>query len=170
MYWCYGFMRNPNYQEEIRESVEELVALERQQSGSTARDRIRFIRYLKEGRSLTQKAAGERIGLKIAQSQVIWRKYRQGSIPGLVQRPEHHGWGKLDSHQLSLLQQRLRGNDIYTQSQIIHWLYDEFGVQYTQAGVSLLLKRLKIKLKTGRPVNVRKDEVGEEAFKKTLAS
>ena len=37
-------MRKPNYREEIRESVKKLTALERQQSSSTTRDRIRFIR------------------------------------------------------------------------------------------------------------------------------
>ena len=125
-------MRKPNYQKEISESVEELIGLERQQSSSTSRDRVRFLRYLKEGISPTQKGAGERIGLKIAQGQVLWRKYRQGGISGLITRPGHHGWGKLDSHQLSLLQQRLRGHDLYTQEQIIDWLFAEFGIHYTQ--------------------------------------
>ena len=42
------------------------------------------------------------------------------------------------------------------------------GITYSQSGLSCLLSRLKVKLKTGRPVHVRKDEAGEEAFKKTL--
>ena len=44
------------------------------------------------------------------------------------------------------------------------------GVSYSQSGLSMLLARLKVRLKTGRPVHVRKDEAGEAAFKKTSRS
>lgn len=50
------------------------------------------------------------------------------------------------------------------------YLQDAFGVDYTIAGVSLLFKRLKIKLKTGRPTNIRQDQAEKEAFKKTSLS
>jgi transposase len=54
-----------------------------------------------------------------------------------------------------------------TQLQIGEWIESNFGKRFTQAGVSVLFKRLKIKLKTGRPSNVRKDEAAAEDFKKT---
>ncbi|WP_223816231.1 winged helix-turn-helix domain-containing protein [Adhaeribacter rhizoryzae] len=57
-----------------------------------------------------------------------------------------------------------------TQGQLQHWLQQEMGVVYSQSGISVLLSRLKVKLKTGRPVNVRKDQVGEATFKKTSLS
>ena len=56
------------------------------------------------------------------------------------------------------------------QIQIKDWIKAEFGITYTQSGISKLLDALQIKLKTGRPVNVRKDEMGEVLFKKTLIS
>jgi transposase len=53
-----------------------------------------------------------------------------------------------------------------TQEQITIWLKDSFGVVFTQGGLSGFLSRLKIKLKTGRPVNVRQNEGDVEDFKK----
>jgi transposase len=64
--------------------------------------------------------------------------------------------------------QRLDQDDIATQGQT--WLEQEMGITYSQSGISVLLARLKVKLKTGRPVNVRKDKAGEVVFKKTSLS
>jgi len=160
-------MRRCEYAELITESPEQLLQLERQQQNGIARDRVRFIRSLKEGSCLTQKGAGALIGLKLSQSQAIWRLYREKGITVLINREIKKSWGKLDSDQITRLRKRLGGHDIYTPEQITAWISAEMGVSYTQSGISKLLQRLKIKLKTGRPVNVRKDRLGETAFKKT---
>jgi hypothetical protein len=46
------------------------------------------------------------------------------------------------------------------------YLQNNLGVSYTIGGISDLCKRLKIKLKTGRPVNVRQQPRAVESFKK----
>ena len=163
-------MNTLDYASSINESETELLQLERQQSDAKSRDRIRFIRLLKTGACQTQTQAGEYIGLKRTQSQKIWRDYKGGGLACLVSSPPKRGFGKLSAHQISLLRSRLSLHDIASQSQLSLWISQEFGVEYTQAGISLLLSRLKIKLKTGRPCNVRKDSAEEEAFKKNLAS
>ena len=53
-----------------------------------------------------------------------------------------------------------------SQKQVKAYLQAEMGKTYSQPAIHYLFKRLKVKLKTGRPVNVRKDQAGEEAFKK----
>lgn len=161
-------MRRNKYTLLISESAADLLALERSAKNSISRDRVRFIRLLKEGECTTQGQAGERIGLKLAQSQLIWRLYREQGIHALAERRGRRSWGKLDSRQISRLRTRLSGHDLYTQQQVIDWLEAETGVVYTQSGMCKLLQRLKIKLKTGRQVNVRKDEAGAVAFKKIL--
>ena len=163
-------MNTKDYASLISESESELLLAERQQSDTKSRDRIRFIRLLKAGICHTQMEAGECIGLKRTQSQKIWRDYKHGGLSSLVASPSKRGFGKLSAHQISLLRTRLSLHDISSQPQLAHWISQEFGVEYTQAGISLLLKRLKIKLKTGRPSNIRKDEAEEMAFKKTLLS
>jgi len=44
-----------------------------------------------------------------------------------------------------------------------------FGVRYTIGGVGQLCGRLRIKLKTARPSNIKKDVEAVQAYKKTLA-
>ncbi|MEO0340389.1 MAG: winged helix-turn-helix domain-containing protein, partial [Bacteroidota bacterium] len=78
-------------------------------------------------------------------------------------------WPKLSAMQITRLRQRLNSHDVVTQQQILVWIREEMGIEYTQGGISMLLTRLKIKLKTGRPSNVRKDQAGAESFKKTSA-
>jgi transposase len=160
-------MRRINYNEVIRESVEELELLEKKQKQARLRDRVRFVRYLKEGQAKTQPEAGAMIGLQRRQSQQLWQVYRSQGLHGLVCTSYKGGWAKLSSTQQARLLQRLDQDDIATQGQLIDWLQQEMGIHYSQPGISVLLSRLKVKLKTGRPVNVRKDVVGEASFKKT---
>lgn len=85
--------------------------------------------------------------------------------PGYV-----HNFGKLSCSQLSRLQHYLRQDQVSTLSDAQHYVAQEFGVNYSVSGLCRLFQRLKVKLKTGRPVNIRRDEGKAEAFKKTLLS
>ncbi len=163
-------MRKINYQEKIKESVAELVILEKAQKQARQRDRVRFVRYLKAGQAKTQPQAGAMIGLQRRQSQQLWQQYARQGLQGLVFTGYKGGWAKLSSIQQAHLLQRLDQDDIATQGQLRDWLQQEMGVVYSQSGISVLLSRLKVKLKTGRPVNVRKDKAGEVVFKKTSLS
>lgn len=161
-------MRVIDYSQAIAEDVEELKKLEKQQQDARLRDRVRFLRFLKEGAATSQPQAGEMVGLKRRRSQQLWQQYRQEGLTALLTTHYKGSWGKLDSQQHARLLQRLDQDDVFTQQQIMDWLQVEMGITYTQGGLSDLLSRLKIKAKTGRPVNVRKDQMGEQAFKKTF--
>ena len=160
-------MRRINYEEAIKESLAELMSLEKKQKQARLGDRVRFVRYLKAGQAKTQPQAGALIGLQRRQSQQLWQQYARQGLQGLLATGYKGGWSKLSSIQQARLLQRLDQDDIATQGQLIDWLQQEMGVVYSQSGISVLLSRLKVKLKTGRPVNVRKDQVGEATFKKT---
>ena len=149
--------------------MDELQALERSQRQSRGRHYVGLIRYLKEGSSSSQASAGAGIGLKARQSQVVWSRYLTEGLLGLLSPPFPGTVGKLSYCQIARLQAFLPDATLpLTQQQIADWMKDSFGVAYGQSGISKLFKRLKIKLKTGRPSNVRKDEAGGDAFKKTF--
>jgi transposase len=162
-------MHKINYQETIKESVEALLSLEKKQRNARLRDRVRFIRLLKAGTATTQVEAGALIGLKRRQSQLLWKHYKEEGLVSVVATHYKGSWAKLDSVQQARLLQRLDSDDLFSQQQVIDWIKAEMGITYSQSGISLLLARLKVKLKTGRPVNIRKDEAGEKSFKKTLS-
>lgn len=154
------------YREVIKESVERLQEVEKRAKQSYLKDKVRFIRYLKEGTAKSQAQAGNLIGLKSRQSQNLWRLYQQKGIEGLLQARKATHVGKLSSVELSRLLQRLDQDDMMSQKQVKAYLQDQMGKIYSQPAIHYLFKRLKVKLKTGRPVNVRKDKAGEIAFKK----
>lgn len=167
---CFKTMASLHYQSLIKEEVYELLKVEKEQRQARIRDRVRFIRLLKEGTALTQQQAGQIVGLRLRQSQLLWKQYHSQGLLSLLQTHHKGSWSKLDSQQQVRLLQRLDSDDVCTQQQLVAWLEAEMGLGYSQSGLSMLLSRLKVKLKTGRPVNVRKDEAGELAFKKTSLS
>lgn len=160
--------RTINYAERIKESEEELLKLEKAASDKYVRDKLRYLRYLKTGLSKSQKEAGSLIGLKERQSQRLWQQYELGGLSALAKKNQQGYWGQLSSVEQGHLLNYLQGDDMITQGQAAEWIQGQYGVHYTQAGIHYLFKRLKVKLKTGRPSNVQQDEAGMEDFKKTL--
>jgi transposase len=159
-----------DYAKLIKEKVEALLEVEQQQKQALLRDRVRFIRLLKAGVAKSQRLAGEQIGLKERQSQRLWYSYRNKGMQGLLSYPYQGTFSKLSTTQVSRLRSYLKTDSVDTLKQAQAYLQEAFGVDYTIAGVSLLFKRLKIKLKTGRPTNIRQDQAEKEAFKKTSHS
>ena len=155
-----------NYDTKIHESIDYLLEQERKSSLALVGDRVRFIRLLKSGEAKTQSTAGQVIGLCERQSQRLWRIYQQEGLAGLQTKPAWGYWGKLSSIQIRQLRQFLLDDQAETLADIQAYLKKNLGVSYTIGGVSDLCKRLKIKLKTGRPVNVRQQPGAVEGFKK----
>jgi transposase len=143
------------YASVIKESADQLLLIEKQQRQARLRDRIRFLRYLKEGRAQTQQQAGEQLGLSLRQSQRLWQTYRQEGIEKLLQTGYQHGFGKLSTHQLSELKKWLITPPNKKLSQIQAYIKDRWQIDYTIAGLSLLFKRMKIKYKPIHTTKVR---------------
>lgn len=163
-------MRSIDYQSQIKEGLEELKQVEQQQSSARLRDRVRLLRFFKSGKAATQQDAAELVGLTSRQVQKLWQLYKREGLEALLQTHYKGSWSKLSAVEQARLLQRLDADDIITQAQLLAWLRQETGISYSQSGLSCLLARLKVKLKTGRPVNVRKDQAGEATFKKTSHS
>jgi len=132
------------------------------------RDRIRFIRTLKNGEFRSQARAGASIGLGERQSQRLWSSYVNGGMNELLSTYSDRWWGKLSSSQISQLRFFLLSDQAQTLTDIQAYLAGNLGVKYSISGISDLCKRLKIKLKTGRPINVRQKPGSVEDFKKNL--
>jgi len=154
------------YGDKISQSLEDLHQLSQQQKLAFYRDRIQFLIHLKNNH--TQAQAGQKIGLKLRQSQHLWQLYRQGGLKTLLGAHGKTYFGKLSSRQISRLRCFLKTDQAATLRSVQEWLIGQQQVYYTLGGISLLFKRLKIKLKTGRPSNVGQDKQGMEVFKKTL--
>ena len=158
-----------NYAKLITESENELTALAKKQTQVVNRDRIQFLKVLKTGQASTQVQAGKAIGIGQRQAQRLWQRYRAKGLDDLLVKAKRLRWGKLSSQQISHLRQFLLDDQAQTLAHIQAYLAGNLGVKYSISGVGSLCKRLKIKLKTGRPVNVRQTPGAVDEFKKNFA-
>ncbi|HEV7738531.1 MAG TPA: winged helix-turn-helix domain-containing protein [Chlamydiales bacterium] len=157
-----------NYAELISESEDELKQLEKRQKLVQFQKRIQFLLLLKSQPAITQAKAGQGIGWQLRQSQKIWQLYREGGLGAVLHKPKGWGFGKLSSQQIAQLQNYLAEFGGYSLQEIMDYLEQSFGVAYSTSGVSALCCRLKIKLKTARPSNAKKDAAQVETYKKSL--
>ncbi|MEM6963249.1 MAG: winged helix-turn-helix domain-containing protein [Bacteroidota bacterium] len=56
------------------------------------------------------------------------------------------------------MEERLKQDDIQFLDEASELVKQEYGESYTRSGVFRLFKPMKVKKKTGRPVNIRQDE------------
>ncbi len=157
-----------NYAELIIETEEELKESENCQKLVQFQKRIRFLRLLKTGAAKTQKQAGEMVGWQLRNAQKIWQLYRRQRLDAVVRENKHWYFGKLSSRELAQLQNYLAMFGAADLAQVQAVIQTRFNVSYTVGGVSAVCRRLKIKLKTARPVNAKKDAERAVAYKKTL--
>ena len=73
-----------SYVEKIKESVAEIKKIEKRQTDSILRDRVKFIRFLKHGEAKTQKEASDLIGVRERQGQLKWRLYKDEGLLGMI--------------------------------------------------------------------------------------
>lgn len=162
-------MRSLNYDEQIKESEEELLTLERKQTKGLLRLRVRFFRLLKSGECKSQAQAGRRIGIERRQSEKLWARYRKEGLQSLLVYPFTGHKERLSEAQKQDLDKKLREDEIQSLAQGQQYLEQQQKVHYSLSGVHYVFKRLGVKKKTGRPVHAYRDEAGAEAFKKKSA-
>ncbi len=158
-----------NYADLITETVTELSKVEKAQKLVAKQKRVQFLRHLKTGEATTQAQAGGMVGWKLRYSQSIWQSYRRGGLARLLDSSERWYFGKLSSVEMGRLQNYLTEFGAADLAEARSVIEQSFGVRYTIGGVSRLCGRLRIKLKTARPSNVKKDVGAVQAYKKTLA-
>lgn len=159
-----------DYSNRISESVDELRQLEAQQKLARQRDRVRFLRLLKEKTASSQRQAAAAINLAHRQGQRLWHTYAQHGMAALIGPAHKPAFGKLSATQISQLQAWLRLDQAQTLTHIQTYMQQRWAIAYSISGISKLCSRLKIKNKTGRPVNRRQHPADADTFKKTSAS
>ena len=155
----------------IKESVEELGVLERSAVEGLVRERVRFIRLLKEDTSSNVTQAAEKTGsYKKSWAYNIWRLYKEKAVEGISTYPFQGSTPRLSKEAEQKLKEALQNDSVSTLHRAASLIKEVTGVSYCDSAVWFVFKRLGIKKKTGRPKNVRKDEAEAEAFKKKPCS
>jgi transposase len=159
-----------HYPSAIRESVEELTALERDLRGQPTEARVRLLRVLKTGQARTLVLAAPLIGYGERTVNRWWQRYQTGGIDQLL---EHHPRpGKrsqvTDAAWTGLEAAMARG-EIATLKDAQRVLAEQYGIHYQSlGGVWWMLRQRKVRLKTGRRRHRQADTTAQTEYKRRL--
>src|SRR5215216_5115395 len=157
------------YPQVIQEDPHELEKLEKHHRYTHLFQRVRMLRLLKSGECSNLGEAAEALGYSWRQCQRWFASYREGGLDELlVSRVHERGPKELVTDEaFEELEEAMKKGEITTIAQAHRFLWKR-GVHYAHPeSVGGLLRRRKVKLKTGRPRHEKADTEEQEAFKKS---
>jgi transposase len=158
------------YPQVIEEDPEELKELEKYHRYSHLFQRVRMLRLLKSEECTNLGEAAQALGYSWRQCQRWFRSYQEGGIEELlISRVSERGRQELVTEEaFEDLKEAMKKGQISTISEADEFLRERHSIEYANPdGVGQLLRRRKVKLKTGRPRHEEADPDEQEAFKKT---
>jgi transposase len=158
-----------NYPQVIAEDQEELKKLEKRHRYSHLFHRVKMLRLLKSGECSNLGQAAKVLGYSRRQCQRWFLTYRQEGLEELlVSRVHERGPTELVTDEaFEELEEAMKRGEIATIAEA-HRFLSQRAVHYAHPeSVGGLLRRRKVKLKTGRPRHEKADTEEQEAFKKS---
>jgi transposase len=158
-----------DYPRMIVEDQEELKKLEKRHRYSHLFHRVRMLRLLKSRECSNLGEAAKALGYSRRQCQRWFLSYKQEGLEKLlVSRVSERGPTELITEEaFEELEEAMKRGEIATIAQA-HRFLRQRGVHYAHPeSVGALLRRRKVKLKTGRPRHEKADKEEQEAFKKS---
>ena len=158
------------YSRAITEDLEDLKELEKYHRYSHLFQRVRMLRLLKSQECPNLGEAAQALGYSWRQCQRWFASYQNGGIEELLKSRVHErGRQELVTPEaFEDLKEAMKRGEIATIGQADEFLRDRHGIEYAHPdGVGQLLRRHKVKLKTGRPRHEEADQEEQEVFKKT---
>jgi transposase len=159
-----------HYPREITEDLQELKELEKRHRYTHLFQRVRMLRLLKSGACSNLGEAADALGYSWRQCQRWFASYKEGGLEELLKsRVSERGRQELVTPEaFEDLENAMKRGEIATISEADEFLRERHGIEYAHPdGVGQLLRRRKVKKKTGRPRHEKADPKEQEAFKKT---
>jgi len=152
----------------IKENTEELKGLLKKVNKKQLIFRIQMLIFLKENPNITLEGVSNLLPVSLPTLYRWWGYYKEGGLEKLLQWNVKGYEGRLSQEQKKEFIQEIEKGKFLTQKEMSQWIYEKFGIKYSQQGISDMLKRLEVKKKTARPTNVKKDEKKEKEFKEEV--
>ena len=160
------------YPKAIRESEEELTRLEQGLRGQKPADRVRMLRLLKSGTVKSLKDCAPMVGYSVSQLTRWWQRYRAEGLAGVLKQLKPAGKAsRLTAEAWEGLLQAMPVGRITTMQEARNYLEREWSISYKN-GKSLwwLIKKHRVKWKTGRRRHQKANAEQQAAFKKPSAA
>jgi transposase len=158
-----------HYSQVIEEDPQQLKELEKYHRYTHLFQRVRMIRLLKSEESTNLGEAAQALGYSWRQCQRWFATYNKGGLQELLKsRVSERARQELVTEEaFEELQEAMKRGEIATISEADEFLRERHGIEYAHPdGVGQLLRRRKVKKKTGRPRHEEADQKEQEAIKK----
>ena len=162
-------MPHIDYPRFIEESEDELRRLEKRHRYSHLFHRVRMLVLLKSVEYSTLQEAAKSLGYSRRQGQRWFASYKEGGMEKMLEsRVEERGRSEMVTDEaFEELCEVAKQGEIATIAQAHEFLLER-GIEYSHPeSVGGLLRRRKVKLKTGRPRHEKASAEEQEAFKKS---
>jgi transposase len=162
-------MPNIDFPRVISEDQERLLELEKRHRYTHLFHRVKMLRLLKSSECSSLGEAAESLGYSWRQCQRWFAIYRREGLEELlVSRVSERGPSELVTEEAFWqLEEAMKRGEIATVAQAHRFLLQR-GINYAHPeSVGGLLRRRKVKLKTGRPRHEKADPKEQETFKKS---
>src|SRR5215210_2104531 len=159
-----------HYSQVIEEDTRELKALERYSRYTHLFQHVSMLTHLKTEVCTNRGEAARALGYSWRQCHRWFASYNKGGLEELLKsRVSERGRQELVSEEaFADLQEAMKRGEIATISEADEFLRERHSIEYAHPdGVGQLLRRRKVKLKTGRPRHEEADQKEQQAFKKT---
>ena len=159
-----------HYSQVIEEDAQQLKELERYHRYTHLFQRLRMLRLLKSEECTNLGEAARALGYSWPQCHRWFASYKKGALQELLKsRVGERGRQELVTEEaFADLQEAMKRGEIATISEAEEFLREHHGIEYAHPdGVGQLLRRRKVKKKTGRPRHEEADQKEQEAFKKS---
>src|SRR5918994_4303819 len=155
----------------IQGDIAQLQSAEKAARDKSRADRVRMLRFLKEGRVAGVSQAAAVLGYSVRTAQRWWQCYREGGLAGLLAPPQRRGLAeRITPEAWEGLQAEMRAGHIGGLHEAQVYLRDTWHIAYGIDAIFKLFRRRKTKLKTGRPHHRKAASPAEQAaFKKGAA-
>jgi transposase len=143
-----------------------LRARYRRERRADVRPRLQGLWLVRTGRTTREVAAVVGVDERTVQRWLGW--YRTGGLAE-VERRHAHGKGAvpfLTSGQRADLGEEVATGRFRTAAEIRAWVWERWGVRYTEGGMYALLGRLRCAPKVPRPVHEKADHLAQARWKK----
>lgn len=159
-----------DYPRAIRESVEELAALERDLRGHPTQPRVQLLRVLKSGQARTLVLAAPLIGYGERTVNRWWKTYQTVGLERLLEhRPRPGKRSQLTELAWADLEAAMTRGEIATLKDAQRFLAAQHGIQYQSlGGVWWMLHQRRARPKTGRRRHRRSDPDAQTDYKRRL--
>src|SRR3954453_22160307 len=163
-------MPNIDFPRVIKVDPQELKQLEKYHRYTHLFQRVRMLWLLKSEECPTLGEAAQALGYSWRQCHRWFASYKKGGLKELLKsRVSERGRQELVTPEaFEDLEEAMKRGEIATIGQADEFLCRRHGIEYAHPnGVGQLLRRRKVKLKTGRPRHEEADPEEQEASKKT---